>query len=67
MNGSVKHVVFGHAICDCGCLDVFTGASYKKLSSQLPCMCIGKLTCCFVSNDARISLDVVVVPDGVSR
>ena len=24
-------------------------------------------TCCFVSNDARISLNVVVVADGVSK
>ena len=30
------------------------------------CMCVGTLTC-FVSNDARISLNVVVVADGVSR
>ena len=26
-----------------------------------------KLTCCFVSNDAKISLNVVVVADGVSK
>ena len=38
-----------------------------KMSSQCPCMCVGKLTCCFVSNDAMISLNVVVVADGVSR
>ena len=38
-----------------------------KMSSQWPCMCIVKFTCCFVSNDARISLNVVVVADGVSR
>ena len=37
------------------------------MSSQCPYMCVGKLTCCFVSNDARISLNVVVVADGVSR
>ena len=37
------------------------------MSSQCPCMCVGKLTCCFVSNDARISLSVVVVADDVSR
>ena len=37
------------------------------MSSQCPCMCVGTLTCCFVSNDARISLNVVVVADGVSR
>ena len=34
--------------------------------SQCPCMCVGKLTCCFVSNDARMSLNVEVVADGVS-
>ena len=83
MNGSIKHVVFGHgyrnfkicnycvmvrsAICNCGCLNVFTrGASYQDVE-QCSCMCFGKLTCCFVSNDARISLNVVVVADGVSR
>ena len=38
-----------------------------KMSSQWPCMCVGKLTYCFVSNDARISLNMVVVADGVSR
>ena len=38
-----------------------------KMSSQWPCMYVGKLTCCFVSNDARISLNVVFVADGVSR
>ena len=36
------------------------------MSSQWPCMCIGKLACCFVSNDGRISLNVVVVADDVS-
>ena len=38
-----------------------------KMSSLWPCMCVGKLTCCFVSNDARISLNVVIVADSVSR
>ena len=28
-------------------------------------MCVGKLTCCCVSNDARMSLNVEVVADGV--
>ena len=28
-------------------------------------MCVGKVTCCFMSNDARISLNVVVVADSV--
>ena len=30
------------------------------MSSQWPCMCVGKFTCCVVSNDARMSLNVVV-------
>ena len=34
------------------------------MSRIWPCMCVGKLTCCFVSNDARISLSVIVVADG---
>ena len=38
-----------------------------KMSSQCPCMSFGKLTCSFVSNEARISLNVVDVSDGVSR
>ena len=37
------------------------------MSSQWPCMCVGKFTCCVVSNDARMSLNVVVVADGVSK
>ena len=35
-----------------------------KRSSQWPCMCVGNVTCCFVLNEARISLHVVVVVDG---
>ena len=31
------------------------------MSSQWPCMCVGKFACCVVSNDARMSLNVVVV------
>ena len=37
------------------------------MSSQWPCMCVRKFTCCVVSNDARMSLNVVVVADGVSK
>ena len=85
MNGSVKHVVFGHgcgyrnfkicsffvmagwAICVCGYLNVLEEERVIKMSSQWPYMCFGKLTCCVVSNDARMSVNVVVVADSVSR
>jgi len=36
-------------------------------SSQWPCMCVGKLTCYYVSNHARIPLNAVFVADGVSK
>ena len=54
-------------MCNCGCLNVLQEERVIKISSQCPCMCVGKLTCCFVSNDARISLNLVDVTDGVFR
>ena len=46
---------------NCGCLNVF----FTGRSSQWPSRptFVKKVTCCFVSNDARISLNVVVVAD----
>ena len=59
-------IMVRQAIYNCGCLDVFA-RGVIMMSSQWPCMCVGKFTCCVVSNDARMSLNVVVVADGVSK
>ena len=38
-----------------------------KTSSQWPCMCVEKVTCCFRSKDTRISLKVVAIAEGMSK
>ena len=78
VKGSVKHITFGHGM---GCANLWSDKPSTTvgvwmflqeervimMSSQWSCMCVGKFTCCVVSNDARMSLNVVVVADGVSK
>ena len=82
VKGSVKHIMFGYVrtlrlaitvlwsdkpSTTVGVWMFLQEERVIMMSSQWPCMCVGKFTCLVVSNDARMSLNVVVVADGVSK